>query len=47
MEEDRSRFHGSQHRLSQSVDGVHGAVAWGAGMRSAWMIAEAESSFEH
>ena len=37
VEEDRSRFHGSQDRLSQSVDGVHGAAAQAARMRSAWM----------
>ena len=37
VEEDRSRFHGSQHRLSQSVDGVHGEAARAAHMRSAWM----------
>ena len=30
-------FHGSQHRLSQSVDGVHGEAARAARMRSAWM----------
>ena len=37
VEENRSRFHGSQHRLSQSVDGVHGEAARAARMRSAWM----------
>ena len=37
VEEDQSRFPGSQPRLSQSVDGVHGAAARAARMRSAWM----------
>ena len=37
VEEDRSRFHGSQHRLSQSVVVVHGEAARAARMRSAWM----------
>ena len=46
VEEDRSRFHSSQHRLSQSVNPVHGAAARAARMRSAWMSAEAESSIE-
>ena len=36
VEEDRSRFHGSEHRLSQSVDGVR-AAARAARMRSGWM----------
>ena len=38
VEEDRSRFHGSQHRLSQSVDGVHGEAARAARMRSASQV---------
>ena len=29
------------------VDGAHGAAARAARMRSAWMSAEVESSFEH
>ena len=50
VEEGRSRFHGSQHQLSQSVDGVHSSTARGARMRPAWLSttgAEAESNFEH
>ena len=49
VEEDRLRFHCSQHQLSQSVGRgpCHGAVTRGARMRSAWLSAEAESSFVH
>ena len=46
VEEDQSRFHGSKHRLSQSVGWVYSVVARGANMHSALMSGEAESSFD-
>ena len=38
VEEDRPRFHGSQHRLSQSVDGVHGAAGPLACVPRGWVL---------